>query len=79
MGLAYVFFSVGIQTAPPLSAALITGIEPVLNPLLVALFLHETVTRLSLIGGGIVFATIMAHNLISINQQKQARPKQLEV
>ena len=79
LGIAYVIFSIGIQTAPPLSAALVTGIEPVLNPLLVALFLHETVTKLSVVGGGIVFATIMAHNLISTQQQKQADTEQLTV
>ena len=41
VGLAYVFFSVGIKTTPALPACLITAMEPVLNPVWVALATGE--------------------------------------
>ena len=65
LGLAYIFFTTGIRTAPPVSASLVSGIEPILNPVLVALVVGETITGLSLVGGVIVFVTIMAYNVLS--------------
>lgn len=64
LGLAYAFFTTGIRTAPPVSASLMAGIEPILNPLLVALVLHEHLTALSLLGGAIVFLSIMVYNVL---------------
>ncbi|MBQ6720628.1 MAG: EamA family transporter [Clostridia bacterium] len=40
VGGAYILFSIGIQHTPPVTASLITGMEPILNPLLVAAFLR---------------------------------------
>ena len=37
LGLAYVFLTTGLRSAPPVPASLVAGIEPVLNPILVAL------------------------------------------
>jgi len=65
LGIAYIFFTVGIRTTPPVAASLVTGIEPILNPVLVALVLGETLTPLSLLGGAIVFLTIMVYNVIN--------------
>ncbi|MFQ9409950.1 MAG: EamA family transporter [Evtepia gabavorous] len=45
LGLAYALLTTGIRYIPPVTASLITGIEPVLNPILVALVLGETLTR----------------------------------
>ena len=53
-------------------ASLITGIEPVLNPILVALVLGETLTRLSLLGGGIVFVSVMLYNVLSVRGAPQS-------
>ncbi len=72
LGLAYVFFTTGIRTAPPVSASLVSGIEPVLNPVLVAVVVGETLTGLSVAGGVIVFVSIMVYNVLSARQgQKQ--------
>lgn len=65
LGLAYVFFTTGIRTAPPVSASLVSGIEPILNPVLVALVLHEHLSGLSLLGGAVVFLSIMVYNVLT--------------
>jgi drug/metabolite transporter (DMT)-like permease len=69
LGIAYVFFTAGIAYAPPVSASLVSGIEPILNPLLVAVVLGETITGLSLVGGAVVFVTIMVYNVLSARQE----------
>lgn len=71
LGLAYVFFTTGIRTAPPVSASLVAGIEPILNPVLVALVVGETLTGLSIVGGIIVFVTIMVYNVLSTRRASQ--------
>lgn len=62
VGLAYILFSIGIRRTPPVAASLITGLEPVLNPLWVALFYRETVSRLALVGAVIVVGSLLAYN-----------------
>ena len=76
LGIAYIFLTVGVKYAPPVSASLVTGIEPILNPILVAVVVGETITGLSLVGGAIVFVTIMVYNLVSaqLDKKKEASP-----
>lgn len=64
VGGAYVLFSIGIKNTPPVKASLITGLEPIMNPLLVAVFYGETVSTLSIIGSVIVVCTIMVYNFL---------------
>lgn len=63
VGGAYILFSIGIQNTPPVTASLITGMEPILNPLLVAAFYWERVTVLSVIGSVIVVCSIMGYSI----------------
>ena len=63
LGLAYIFFTAGLETTPPVAASLITGIEAILNPVLVAIFYHETLSPLSLAGAAIVFLSVMIYNV----------------
>ena len=65
VGGAYVLFSIGIKNTPPVTASLITGLEPILNPLLVAGFYGEPVSALSIVGSVIVVCTIMIYNFKS--------------
>lgn len=65
LGLAYVCMTAGLQYVKPVTAVLITGIEPVLNPILVALVVGETLSAMSLVGGAIVFISIMVYNVLS--------------
>lgn len=64
VGLAYVLMCIGLRTTPAVTASLISGIEPVLNPILVALFYHETIGPLSLAGAVIVVLSVVAYNVI---------------
>lgn len=63
LGLAYIFFSKGLENTPPVTASLISGIEPILNPTLTAIFYHETMSTMALAGGLIVFISIILYNV----------------
>ena len=63
VGGAYILFSIGIRHTPPVTASLITGMEPILNPLLVAVFYGERVSALSIAGSVIVVFSIIAYNV----------------
>ena len=63
VGCAYILFSIGIRNTPPVTASLITGLEPVLNPLLVAAFYGERVFGLPVAGCVVVVCSILAYNV----------------
>ena len=63
VGLAYVLFSIGIKRTPALLACLITALEPVLNPLWVALATPERPGRFALAGGAVIVITIVIYNV----------------
>ena len=63
VGLAYIFFSVGTKHTDPVTASIINALEPILNPVLVAVFYGETLGRMSLVGAGIVICGILWYNL----------------
>ena len=64
-GAAQMCFAVGIRRTPPVAASLISGIEPILNPVLVAVFYGETLTWLSLVGAAIVLASVLLFNVLT--------------
>jgi drug/metabolite transporter (DMT)-like permease len=63
VGGAYILFSLSIKDTPPITASLITGLEPVLNPVWVALLYGETFTLLSAVGAVIVVGSIVIYNV----------------
>lgn len=69
VGLAYIFLCEGLKTTPPVSASLISGIEPVLNPILVALFYGEQMGEFALIGAAIVILGVVAYNVLKGRQR----------
>ena len=71
LGLAYVFLTTGLRTAPPVPASLVAGIEPVLNPILVALVVGETLSGWSILGGIVVFVTVMVYNVVMARKEKK--------
>ena len=71
LGLAYVCLTTGIRYVKPITASLVTGIEPVLNPILVALAVGEVLTPLALLGGAIVFISVMVYNVLNLRLEKQ--------
>ena len=63
VGLAYIFFSIGIRYTDPVSASIINAVEPIMNPILVALFYGEKLGRLSLAGAAVVIGGILFYNI----------------
>jgi drug/metabolite transporter (DMT)-like permease len=41
------------------------GLEPIINPLIVALIYHEVLTTLAIIGAAIVFLSIFIYNYLN--------------
>ena len=63
VGLGYSFFARGMrQNVQPTTAAIISNIEPVANPIWVLLFLGEIPTPLSLIGFAVVLISITIYS-----------------
>ena len=71
VGGAYILFSIGIKNTPAVTASLLTGLEPIMNPLLVAAFYGERVTTLSIIGSVIVVCSILTYN-VCLTKRKPA-------
>ncbi len=70
-GAAYVFMAEGLMSTPPLTASLISMIEPILNPIWVALIVHETIGPLSLAGALIVVTGVIGYNLLKAREGKR--------
>jgi len=68
VALAYIFLTEGLKTTPPVTASLVSGIEPVLNPILVAVFYHEKMGRFALVGAMIVVGGVVLYNVILARQ-----------
>ena len=71
VGGAYILFSEGIRCTPPVTASLITGLEPILNPLWVALFYGETLSPLSAVGAVIVVGGIVMYNVYRAKEDNE--------
>lgn len=65
LGIAYVLFTRATQFVSALESVLIPVIEPILNPIWVALTVGETPTLLSLIGGVIVLGAVVGRGVLS--------------
>ena len=65
VGLGYIFFNLGTKYTTPVTAAIIAGVEPILNSILVMIFWGEMLTPLSLVGAVIVIVAILAYNVIN--------------
>ena len=63
VGLAYVFFTVSIKRTPALLAILIVAMEPVLNPIWVALFHPERPGMYAIAGGVVIILTVVSYNI----------------
>ncbi len=61
IGMPAVLLSIGIEKVPALSSVIITMIEPMMNPVWVALFAGEIPSASSIFGGLVILACIVAH------------------
>ena len=72
VGLAYIFFSIGIKKTSALLACLITAMEPVLNPVWVALATGEYPGPYAIAGGIVIVVTVICYNVIA---EREARAR----
>ena len=63
VGLAYILICIGLRTTPAVTASLISGIEPILNPVLVAVFYGEMIGPMSFVGAVIVLGSVSTYNV----------------
>ncbi|MBQ9814555.1 MAG: EamA family transporter [Lachnospiraceae bacterium] len=70
VGLAYVFLNLSLKTTSAVVSCLMVGIEPILNPILVAVFYGEHLSTLSIIGAVIVIISILVYNLLKLKKVK---------
>ena len=68
-GLSYVFLSRGLDAVSPVTASLTSAIEPILNPVLVAVFYGETIGATAVIGALLVVGSATVYN---VRQAKNA-------
>lgn len=64
VAVAYILLSIGLRTTPSVTASLVSGIEPILNPILVAVFYGEEMGVLALIGAAIVIVGVVGYNVL---------------
>lgn len=74
LGIPYVLYALAISHVTALESTLVTMIEPVLNPLWVALFLGERPTGNALIGGIIVLLAVLAHTFLKRRSKAESVP-----
>lgn len=68
IGVSYVFFSKGVRLVSPLKASILSLAEPILNPILVFLFVGEAPSLQSLIGFAVILLGIA---MTMVPQKKQ--------
>lgn len=72
---ACILIQIGPRYIPAAEVSLMLLLETVLGSFLVWLFLGEVPTRLSLVGGAIVFSALAVHGWIEVKRYRQARIK----
>lgn len=78
LGISYVLYSKSIKHLTALETILISGIEPVLNPIWVFLLIGEVPGHLALIGGGIVFVMVTIKCILSALAEDSPVRKKLQ-
>lgn len=73
LGIPYALFAVGTRHCPPIAVSLICMLEPIFNPVWVALFLHEIPGLPAIAGGVIVIATLAFWCVDNARQATAAR------
>ena len=72
VALAYILLTEGLKTTPAVTASLVSGIEPVLNPILVAVFYHEYIGPMSFVGAVMVVGSVIVYNVLLARRKSHA-------
>lgn len=78
LGIPYILYSKAIKHATALEATLIPVIEPILNPIWVALLLDEVPGVLAVVGGTIVLAAVTLRCVLVTIKPKKREPDEEE-
>ena len=70
-GFAFICLGEGLKVTPSVTASLVSGLEPVLNPVLVAVFYHEYIGLTALVGAFIVVGGVVGYNILLNRQTTQ--------
>ncbi len=70
-GLAYICIAEGLNSVAPLTASLISMIEPVLNPILAAVVLHEYLGVMAFVGAAVVIGGVCVYNVLKEREGKK--------
>ena len=73
LGLGHVLLCIGLKTTPPVMASLVSGIEPVLNPIWVSLFFEEAIGKYAMIGTVIVIGGVLTYNVLKAKASEKAK------
>lgn len=65
MGIAYICLANGLDRVTPVTAALTSTLEPILNPIWVALFFGEFIKPIAIVGAAIVILSSTFYNVIN--------------
>lgn len=73
VGFAFICLGEGLKTTPAVTASLVSGLEPVLNPILVALFYPgvDKIGFISLLGAVIVVGGVIGYNVLLAKQEQK--------
>lgn len=71
VAVGYILLTIGLRTTPPVTASLVSGIEPILNPILVAVFYGEKMGRFALVGAAIVIVGVVGYNILKGKNDKK--------
>lgn len=72
VAVAYILLTLGLKTTPSVTASLVSGIEPVLNPILVAVFYGEKMGTMALVGAAIVIGGVVGYNVLKLKSDSPA-------
>lgn len=70
LGIPYVLYALAASKISPLSCSLIGMIEPLLNPIWVAIFYGEMPGLFAVLGGVVVIVSVLVHNIWDEKQSK---------
>jgi len=76
LGMGYILFVKGVRHVSAIEGTLIPVIEPLLNPIWVALFYGEQPTLLSAIGGVVVVATVTLRGVVKAVRTGRVRSRE---
>ena len=68
VAVANICLSIGLASTPPVTANLLNAVEPILNPILVAIIYGEHLSPVAIVGVVIVLVTVFIYNYKKITQ-----------